>query len=41
MGMLKRADFWIGFVIAFLLVSFFPQVNILSGMTGSSGSRGQ
>lgn len=40
METLKSGKFWIGFVAAFLLLTFLPQVNILSS-AGSSpfGSR--
>jgi hypothetical protein len=40
--MLKRADFWVGFLVAFVVLGFFPGLNLLQGMFGGiTGNRGQ
>lgn len=35
--MLKKADFWIGALAAFLLLTFFPQLNFMTGAFGTKG----
>lgn len=36
MGILKSHQFWVGIVVALLLVGFFPQLNFVSKFKGGS-----
>lgn len=36
--MLKKKDFWVGFLAAYLLVIFVPQVNFRSHMNKGPGN---